>query len=145
VVKGVLAYQSRTDQSGIVVRLFKLDGTLVAEVTTGADGTFSFANVIVGEYAVVASAALHLSLAQAASVTADGSLLDLGYEVLRAGDTDGNQVIDLADAAAIGANFGVAVPPAPAFADLNADGQVNIRDLVLVGGNFGLTGPVIVP
>lgn len=145
VVKGVLAYQSRTDQSGIVVRLFKLDGTLVAEVTTGADGAFSFVNVVVGDYAVVASAALHLSLAQAASVTADGLVLDLGYEVLRAGDTDGNQVIDLADAAAIGANFGVAVPPAPAFADLNADGQVNIRDLVLVGGNFGLTGPVIVP
>ncbi len=145
VVKGVLAYQSRTDQSGIVVRLFKLDGTLVAEVITGADGAFSFGNVVMGDYAVVASAALHISVAQAASITADGSLLDLGYEVLRAGDTDGNQVIDLADAATIGANFDVVVPPAPAFADLNADGQVNIRDLVLVGANFGLTGPVIVP
>jgi hypothetical protein len=32
-----------------------------------------------------------------------------------------------------------------AFTDLNADGQVNIRDLVLVGANFGLTGPAILP
>jgi hypothetical protein len=37
------------------------------------------------------------------------------------------------------------VPPAPAAADLNRDGVINILDLVLVGGNFNLTGPIIQP
>jgi len=45
----------------------------------------------------------------------------------------------------IGANFGIYVPPAPTAADLNGDAKIDIRDLVLVGSNFGLTGPIVNP
>ena len=49
------------------------------------------------------------------------------------------------DASLVGSNFGVNAPPAPGAADLNIDKVVNIRDLVLVGGNYGKTGPITMP
>jgi hypothetical protein len=63
---------------------------------------------------------------------------------LPGGDTDGSSLIDLSDAALIGANYSLAIPPGPAEADLNGDGVINIADLVLVGSNFGSNGPVTV-
>ena len=42
-------------------------------------------------------------------------------------------VIDLGDAGMIGANYKLAVPPGPASNDFNADGTINLLDLVLVG------------
>ena len=44
----------------------------------------------------------------------------------------------------LGANFDATVNPAPAGADVNGDGLINIRDLAIVGGNFGLKGPIVI-
>ena len=79
------------------------------------------------------------------SVSSGAATVTTGTTTLRAGDTDQNGAIDLQDAALIGANFGITVPPAPSETDLNGDGVVNISDLVLVGGNFGLTGALTTP
>lgn len=143
-IQGILAYQSRMDQSGITVRLLA-SGNLLAEVLTDSTGHFIFENVMEGAYVVEASAAGHITIQQNAVINPESQGIDLGYEVLKAGDTDGNQTIDLADAAFVGANFNVPVPPAPVLADLNLDGKVDIRDLVLIGGNFGLVGPQLLP
>lgn len=143
VIQGIARYQSAVDPSGIGVQLVA-DGSLVAQVITGTDGAYRFESVAPGTYLVLLSAAQHIALVYTVTVT-DAALLDLGTGVLPAGDTDGSQTIDLADAVLIGGNFDLNVPPAPAAADLNRDGVINILDLVLVGGNFNLTGPIIQP
>jgi Carboxypeptidase regulatory-like domain/Dockerin type I domain len=142
-VRGVLTYQSRTDHSGIKVELYTTSGQFLSETATASNGSFAFSAVPAGDYVVQATAAGHLALQHAALVTNDRLGFDIGSHTLKAGDTDGNQAIDLADAAFIGGNFNVPAPPAPNTADLNRDGFINIRDLALVGGNFGLTGPII--
>jgi glucose/arabinose dehydrogenase len=139
-ISGRAVYQNRPDNAGITVAVLDLNGNVLVQVVTGADGAFSFTDAPVGNYRLRLTAPAHLSLTQDVAVTTPGQTLDLGTLTLRAGDVDGNNTVDLADAAFIGANFNVTAPPAPAAADLNLDGVVNISDLVLVGSNFGLTG-----
>ncbi len=145
-INGSVAYQNRPDNAGIKVALIEPQGTPPVELVTNADGSFSFTDVPVGEYTLQYSAAGHLAVTQQAVIVAsDGLIVDAGTRTLRAGDTDQNGAIDLQDAALIGANFGISVPPAPSTTDLNGDAVVNISDLVLVGGNFGLTGAMTTP
>ena len=140
-ISGVVAYQNRADNAGIKVQIL-LNGAAVVELVTNADGTYRFVGVPKGSYVVLASAPEHLELSYNVTVDADGLSIDLGSGTLRAGDTDGNQTVDLVDAASVGANFGIDAPPAPDTSDLNADGHINISDLALVGSNFGLIGPL---
>ncbi len=141
-VSGVVSYQNRTDNAGIIVSLLTPDTTVVASVTTGADGTFKFENVLPGTYGVTAVAPQHLLIGKLVEVTTTG-VIEIGTLTLPAGDTDNSGVIDLVDAGLVGGNFNLVVPPAPTTADLNGDSVVDIRDLVLVGSNFGLSAPVI--
>lgn len=142
VIQGNVAYQQATDNSGISVQLLS-NGAPLAQVTTLADGYFVFTDVPVGDYVVAVVAPQHLAIGYNVTVSSDGSVIDLAQGILPAGDTDGNQIVDLSDASFVGANFTISVPPAPANADLNRDGLVNIVDLVLIGGNFGKSGPVM--
>jgi hypothetical protein len=59
---------------------------------------------------------------------------------LLAGDIDGNDVIDQFDALTIGMNYNAA---APAAADLNNDGVINVLDLEVLAGNYRETGPTV--
>ena len=95
-----------------------------------------------GTYSLLITAPEYLAAIRSVTVDGTNTAIDLGSNRLVAGDTDGNAVIDMEDATLIGANFRIAVPPAPENADLNCDQIVNISDLVLVGSNFGLSGPV---
>ncbi|MBN8593522.1 MAG: PQQ-dependent sugar dehydrogenase [Anaerolineae bacterium] len=139
-ISGRAVYQNRPDNAGITAAVLDLNGNVLVQVVTGADGVFGFTDAPVGNYRLRLSAAGHLSQTQDVAVTTPGQTIDLGTLTLRAGDTNGDNTIDLVDAAFVGANFNVTAPPAPAEADLNKDGVVNISDLVLVGSNFGVTG-----
>ncbi len=144
-IHGTVFYQARADQSGIVVQLWRSDSTKFGELITGPDGSYTFSDVPIGQYGVILWGPGHLTSGKVVDVLADGQVVEVGNITLHAGDTDGNQKIDLADATFVGANLGNTQPPAPQEADLNRDGKVDIRDLVLVGGNFGLQGPIIEP
>jgi hypothetical protein len=140
-IGGVITYQNREDNSGIVVEV-SANGNVLVKVQTNANGAYRFTDVPPGTYTLVMSAPGHLSLTYTVTVDGSGAAVDLGTGVLRAGDTDGDQTIDLKDAAAVGANFNLEAPPAPASSDLNGDNKVNIADLALIGSNFGEKGPV---
>ncbi len=58
--------------------------------------------------------------------------------VLRAGDVNSDDAVDITDAAAIGLEYGNA---ASGELDINGDGVINILDLIHVGRNYGTTGP----
>ncbi len=140
-IQGVIVNQFASDSSGLAVQL-TTNGSLVQQIVTDVAGVFSFVDVPAGSYVLLVSAPEHLALVYNVTVTGDGAAVDLGTQTFVTGDTDGNQTIDLADAVLISANFDSAVPPAPEGADLNHDGQVNVSDLVLIGANFGLIGPI---
>ena len=142
-IQGSIVNQFASDNTGVVVQL-TTNGSLVQESLTSADGVFSFADLPAGSYVLLVSAPSHLALVYNVTVAGDGAAIDLGSQTFIIGDTDGNQVIDVADAALVSANFDVVVPPAPETADLNRDGVINISDLVLIGTNFGLSGPIVV-
>ncbi len=142
-IQGMIVKQFAPDSSGVSVQL-TTNGSLIQESLTTAEGQFTFTDIPAGSYVLLVNAPSHLVLVYNVTVTGDGAPIDLGSQTFIIGDTDGNQTIDVVDAALVSANFDVAVPPAPEAADLNHDGLINISDLVLIGSNFGLTGPIVV-
>jgi hypothetical protein len=62
---------------------------------------------------------------------------------LLGGDANNDDAIDLSDLTCIGGSFGSAPVTcgATGSSDINANGTVNILDLVLTGSNYGLTAP----
>jgi hypothetical protein len=119
--------------------------TPLASVVTNENGAYGFTDVPLGMYYLSVSAPLHLPLLRTVMVETGGQVIEMNVDTLSGGDADGNQVIDLLDASLIGANYGLAVPPAPVNADINQDGLADLRDLVIVSGNIGLSGPTSVP
>lgn len=116
-----------------------LTGTGVADSTlVDANGNFSF-TAPAGTYTVVASAPGYLE-AQGSPVITAGVTTIMPTISLLAGDIDGNDVIDQFDALTIGMNYNLA---APAAADLNNDGTINVLDLELLAANYRATGPTV--
>jgi hypothetical protein len=143
-ISGVVEYQNHPDNSGVKVELL-MNNNPVVSVTTNANGAYQFTDVPVGDYAIRLSAPNHLIVVKAVKVPSTGQAVNIDKIILLAGDTDNNGTIDLADAGLVGSNFNVSAPPAPAAADLNLDKVINVRDLALVGGNYGKTGPINMP
>ncbi len=113
------------------------DGTTV-NGTTAADGSFVFADLQPGTYRLQASADGFLT-SQIEFTLADGQNLTLPAAVLRGGDTNRDNVVDVRDAVLIAANFGGTAVSAET--DLNRDGIIDIHDLTILGAGFGQSGP----
>jgi len=92
-----------------------------------------------GTYTVVASASGFLSAQGSFTVTSNQNST-LPTVTLLAGDNDGNNVIDQFDALTIGMSYNMS---APAAADLNNDGIINVLDLELLAQSYRKTGPVV--
>jgi len=101
-----------------------------------ANGNFTL-TAPAGSYSAVASAPGFLR-AQGNAVLSSGVTTTMPTISLLAGDIDGNDVIDQFDALTIGINYNLA---APAAADLNNDGTINVLDLELLAANYRDTGP----
>jgi endo-1,4-beta-xylanase len=142
-ISGIVSYQSRADSSGIKVQLLDVSQSVLRESITTADGGYSLSDIVSGEYTLRFSGPQHLDLLRPIVVSASGTPVEVESNKLRAGDIDGSGSIDIIDAMFIAANLGLDAIPEIAYIDLNADSQINVRDLVLVGSNFGLVGPVV--
>lgn len=121
----------------VTVTLYKPDTTVEATATADANGNFTM-TAPAGTYTVVASAPGFLR-AQGSPVLSAGATKTMQNITLIAGDIDGNDVIDQLDALTIGMNYNLA---APAAADLNNDGTINVLDLEILAANYRETGPL---
>jgi hypothetical protein len=139
-INGQVLLPQRALQAGMSVSLVSIEGqSAIAQTQTDDSGSFQFADVPAGNYVVTVQVSGALALQGTVTVTA-GQMAALPLANLVVGDTNGDNVIDLADAAMVAANFNIegAVPQA----DLNQDGMIDIRDLTLLGGYFGIEGPL---
>jgi len=112
-----------------------VDDTILS-TTTDAFGDFTFGSVEFGTYNFTADSPGFLA-ATCTGVVHDTDVTVLNEVVLLAGDIDGSTEVDITDAVAIGMAFGSTDPGE--VADLNADGVVDILDLILMAVNFGQT------
>jgi hypothetical protein len=114
--------------------------------TFDATGLFTINNVKVApggtDYTVTAAHGLYLSNQRIQNLAVGANVI-LPDTKLKGGDADNNGEIKIADLACIGGSFGAApaVCGATGSSDINADGLVNILDLVLPGGNYDLSSP----
>jgi hypothetical protein len=113
--------------------------TILAEsltATTDAGGNFTLNGAPFGVYTLTADSAGFLD-AVCQNVNHTGKPTTLANVTLLAGDLNDDDVIDIADAVAIGAVFGSITPGE--VADLNVDGLVDVLDLILLAANYGQT------
>jgi hypothetical protein len=138
---GSIQIQGRDDYSGATVKV-KKDGEVVASAFTDADGNFRLEDLPLDTYEVYAKMYGYLdSLASNVVVVAGEVCTDIDATKLLGGDVvlqpKPDNKIDILDVSYIGSNFWTA----EATADVNGDGAVDIRDLVMAAANFGRTGP----
>jgi len=117
------------------ISLYQAENSLVKSAAAGADGTFSL-TAPAGTYTVVATASGYLNAQGSATLTAGGTATKPVVSLV-AGDIDGNGVIDQFDAMTIGMSYNTA---APAAADLNNDGTINVLDLEILAANYRKSG-----
>jgi outer membrane biosynthesis protein TonB len=136
------ALLSHGPDGGIRVTALGDNGALL-ETTTADDGSFTFSNVLPGNYIISATSDGYLSAAGIAAV-AENQTVNLGTATLLAGDTAVSDpaVIDELDVVQLVASYGQTQPPAPLASDLNRDGRVSLSDLRALAINLRATGPV---
>jgi hypothetical protein len=128
--------EGRYDHSGVVV---SVDGW---QKVTGRHGRVFFP-LPKGHHTVTVTMNGYLH-AQTRFEIRPNRPIDLSTVTLRAGDADGNRLIDLFDLNIVRAAFGSS-PPTDSRADINGDGRVDIMDALLVGSNLGEEAPSLWP
>ena len=114
-------------------------GDLGGELSDDTDenGDFFIDNAPADTYTLTADSPGFLAATCEGVVHTTDALTTLADTTLLAGDIDGNGEIDIVDASSIGVVFGSTDPAE--VANLNADAEVDILDLILMAANFGQT------
>lgn len=121
-------------------------------VNTDVTGRFILNNLPTDSYKFRATYPGYLAVEKTGVVVTNNTLtLDLGTVTLRGGDVNGDNAINILDIGAIISKFGrtgVAVRSSSPSCnindeptDINDDGIVNISDLAIAAGNWGMVGP----
>jgi hypothetical protein len=130
-IVGVILLQGRQQHGGVMVR-----NEQGQQVQTGADGSFSISSG--GNLNASFPGYLSGQAAVDSSQATDQGPVSLGQITLPAGDTNGDNVINIFDLAYLASRF----RSNDVTADLNADGTVSILDLALAAGNYQQQGPL---
>ncbi len=139
-ITGNVFMQGRTDHTGVTVRA---NGPEDRTTTTGSDGLFAFSDLPTGDYIVTASHPGYLS-AQDNSVQCQAdATIEMPETWILGGDANNDKDINLFDLITVAAAFNTCSgdPDFDSRADIRDTGCVDIFDLVLVGVNYGMTGP----
>jgi hypothetical protein len=148
-ITGTVALQGRTTPiTAGTVTLTDVSATF-APTTTTFDATTGMFTAIVPSlmggtnYTVLASHSLYLGSQKTNVVVTPNDTPNIGNTQLLGGDAVYDGVIDISDLGCIGGAFGGAPTTCGGLggSDINADNIVNILDLVLAGGNYGLNSP----
>jgi hypothetical protein len=138
-VTGAIFLQGQSNRAGISASLGSgstyLQGPYSALSRPVLGANLDFGPVVGNDtYTLTTAQPGYLNLVRTLTVN---SALSLPPLRLLAGDVLGDQVIGASDLAAIRDAFGTAGPGLAA--DVNFDGVIDVRDLALVGGNYGLS------
>jgi hypothetical protein len=106
---------------------------------TSNDGYFSLSVPLYGTYIVQAIYPGYVT-AHKGNIYLATSSVYIGPTVLRGGDVNRDQCVNVFDLVAISAWSNHTAPPAPDDVDINDDGWVNVFDLTLASTNFGWCG-----
>lgn len=134
-VEGQIALEGRSRYAGITLLV---DG--VPAGTTDAAGKFRL-RVPAGHHQIQATYPGYVPVEAADLEVRAGEVITLPAVSLLSGDTDGNGTVDLLDIVRCAANIWQKVPPAVAYADVNGDGVIDMRELILTQRNYGISGP----
>jgi|GEM_PF-931370 hypothetical protein len=146
---GEVSLQGQSHSGGVLVSLAPGDVYQVGPYSTVSldqeSENLNFGDVIADTYALTTEQPRYLNvtlaLGKSVTVTEGGSVVSL-LTLLAGNAVWTDNIINVADASLVGANYGMTVddlPPGEVLdADVNFDGVVNLRDLALVAGNYGL-------
>jgi hypothetical protein len=110
--------------------------------TTGAWSASVPVTLTGSTYNLKAAHLLYLGNQKLGVAVTAGSSYPQATTMLRGGDATNNGVIDIGDLSCIGYDFGTTNNTcAGGDSDINQDGETDIYDLTLAGGNFELTTP----
>jgi hypothetical protein len=122
----------------VTVLTLTLPDSTTAETVTDEAGRFSFTGLQAGNYRLEAKATGFLAT-NIEFTLSEGQVMALPVATLRSGDVNQDNVINIQDAVLVAANFdGPANMPG---IDLTQDGWIDIRDLSLIGAQYGSEGP----
>jgi len=131
-----VALQGRNDHAGLQLEVKPVSTGNILYDNVVTAGRLEIANVPAGSYKARVSAPKYLAAIQDFTLLATESSRDLvGPLVLRGGDINGDDQINIQDLVVIGVNFGSTIVLTP---DINGDSVVNIQDLAIAAGNFTL-------
>ncbi len=149
-ITGIVNLQGRStpkDAAGTVT-LYDMYGYLPPTVVNygAANGNFTAVVPVAGggtTYDLLAAHLLYLTNKKTGVAVTAGGSANAGTTKLLGGDATNSGKIDIGDLTCIGGGFGSSGGGIPncggmGSADINADNVVNILDLVLAGGNYGL-------
>ncbi len=130
---------TQVGHGGTRIIAYSSGGGVVAETLTNADGSFEIVVPLGGTYLVQAVHPGYLK-AQRSGVYVVGASVNIGWTVLRGGDINGDNNVNILDIVGIINRFNT--PGLGDPVDINGDGVVNLFDLTIAAGNFGRFGPL---
>jgi hypothetical protein len=133
-VRGRAVLDGRGDHGGADVSLVGTGGTL-----TLPEGDYLLSGVAPGSHELDVRLGGYLRAGARAFDLGAGGTVELPLATLLGGDCNGDDEIDIVDGGIAARYFGLSEGWADKYPDINADGVVDIFDLVMVGGNFGCT------
>ncbi len=142
-LQGAVDLQGRSDESGAQVRIFG-PGGYSASTTTDASGAWRFEGLPTGEYRVEIEMERYLDALKVGVWVESGGVTTLSRVKLLGGDCAGaadDDRVDILDMVVIAGVFGSTVGPTTR-ADINGDLAINVLDVVMTAGNYGLVSPV---